>query len=140
MEWVQWSVHNRSSLPLLPPHAAPSSSPGPLHGLRSFMNCTSLGPSPGLQFFQDKTAAARHPPLASGRTSAPPWFFPQAARKHLLYHGVLQGLQASVCWGAWSTSSPPAALLSALAGLFLSLLSSPLASGQGFALSHTGFP
>lgn len=61
-EWGLWSVHNSSSLLLLPPRAVPYSSLGPLHGLQIFMNCSSLGPSPVLQFLQNKTAAAWGPP------------------------------------------------------------------------------
>ncbi|XP_014796320.1 PREDICTED: U1 small nuclear ribonucleoprotein C-like isoform X1 [Calidris pugnax] len=41
---------------------------------------------------------------------------------------------------AWSPSSPPPALPSGLAGLFLTRFPSALAAGQRFALSEPGFP
>ena len=40
---------------------------------------------------------------------------------NLHHHGLLQELQGTFCWGTCSTSSPPAALPSGLAGLFLTL-------------------
>ena len=89
--WGLWSVHNNSSLRLLPPHT----SPAPARIL-----------SMGLQFLAEKPGPVwclHRPQFPSGHI-------------HLLQHGVLHrlqygyllqhGLQGNLCSCAWSTSSP----------------------------------
>ena len=55
---------------------------------------------------------------------APAWGLPTGCRETPAPPGSLPGPQGHLCWGAWSTSCPPPALPSGLAGLFLTLFPS----------------
>ena len=59
-EWGLGSVHHTLSLPLLPPqgedssHSAPAPARGPSHRRQSSMNCSSVGPSHGVQSLRNR--------------------------------------------------------------------------------------
>jgi len=123
-EWGLRSVHHTLSLPLLPPqredpsHSAPAPTWGPSHGRQASTNCSSVSPSRGVQLFMNcpsmgppwghkpcqQTCSSVGSPLH--RSTAPAGSQLQCGRSmgsqppsgiHLLWHGVLPGLQVDIC-------------------------------------------
>ncbi|KAK4827158.1 hypothetical protein QYF61_015112 [Mycteria americana] len=156
-------------------HSSPAPAWGPSHGRQSSMNCSNVGPFHEVQSFRNRllqrgspTGSQVLPANLLQRGILSPWIHRSCQRPalawashgvtasfgiHLLWCGVLHGLQVDICStinpmgcrgtslphhglhhglqgnlcsGAWSTSTPPSSLTLVSAELFLSHTLTPL--------------
>jgi len=85
-EWGLRSVQHTWALPLLPPqgknssHSAPAPARGPSHERQFSMNCSSVGPSHGVQSFRNRCSSV-----------GPPW-------GHTPCQQICSSVGSSLCW------------------------------------------